>query len=130
MFIKIIDIISAAQLYENLKKVSLSINTLYKLSRLKKEIDFHLLFYKDNLLKIIEEYGERDDEGKLLKTDDDYGILIKKEKIAICQDKVNDLLNLQIEIPDLFFSLEEFENIEMTLEDFQVLSSFIKEKQV
>ena len=127
MFVKLIEVISITQLYENLKGLSLPIKTLYKLNCLKKESDFHLIFYNDNLLKIIEEYAERDDNGELKRSIDGSEILINKEKVRQCQDRINELLNLDIEIPDTFFSIEEFNNIEMTLEEFQGLLPFIKE---
>lgn len=127
MTIFLSNIINFPIFYEQVRRAKLPIRTAYKLSRLNQELNFHINFYKENLQSIIVEYAEKDKEGNLLKTQDGQGIKIRANTNEECSRKIQELLNLKIEIPDCFFKIEDFEKVELTVEALEAGSIFIKE---
>lgn len=126
MKIPISSILSFPEFYSNVKKSEISIQTAHKLFQLKSEIEPHIAFYKESFQKIVETFSEKDENGEILKTPDGEGIKIKKESEKACSEKINELVNFQIEISDIFFELKEFEEIKMPLYLFETIFIFIR----
>ena len=40
--------------------------------------------------------------------------------------KINELQSLEVELPDITFDIEEFGNIELTLDVFNIITPFLK----
>ena len=57
---------------------------------------------------------------------DDGGVKIKEEYLEECSKKINELNSRQITIPDITFSLDELEPLELTLEELFILEPLIK----
>lgn len=127
MTIILSEIINFPLFYNQVKESRLPIRTAYKLSQLKKEIDFHLNFYRENLYSIISEYGVKDEQGQLQKTFSGDGFQIRPEFRDLCSKEIEELLNLRIELPEIYFKLEEFDGIELTVEALECGTIFIKE---
>jgi hypothetical protein len=90
-------------------------------------VEKHLNFYQDKLKEILLQYGEKDEKGELIPTEDGQGIKLIQETMQEAYDKVAELRNLDIEIPDYKFNLEAFENTELTLMEMNVILPFIEE---
>lgn len=127
MKIKMYQILEFENTYNKLKNEKMSIKTAYKFSKLAREIENERFFYQTKLQSIIETYGEKDDEGNFVLTEDKNGVQIKKGEIEKCQREVAELSNLDIEINGVEISIEELENFELTLQDMEILVPFIKE---
>ena len=56
----------------------------------------------------------------------DGGIKIKQDCIKECSEKINEINNRQIQLPDIYFSLDELEPLGLTLGELELLDSFIK----
>ena len=84
--------------------------------------------YQSQLNKIILEYGARDENGQLIQTENGDGIKIKEDKIQECQEKLNELSTLEIEINESPISIEALENLELSLDEIGALSSFLSEE--
>lgn len=129
MNIKMTEALNAAMGCSRFKDSKLPIKTAYKLSRLSKELSSIQDFYREQLNSFIETYGARDASGQLIPTADKTGIQIIPEKIPEAQDKINSLFNLEVGVPDIFFSLEELESLECTVDELRDLMPFIKEQK-
>lgn len=66
--------------------------------------------------KILREFGTVQDNGD---------IVVPKENFKIVQDKLNDLMNVEIELPLVQIPVDEFEAIELPLEDINGLKPII-----
>ena len=126
MQIKMNELLSFQNFYEKIKNKSLPIKTSYKFMKFFNEVNKELKFYQEQLIKISEEFGERDKNGELISTEEG-GVKIKKEELSNCQSKINELLNLDIEIDNIIFSLDELENLNLSLSDLQIIEKFICE---
>ena len=71
-------------------------------------------------------HGEFDENGNLVTVGTD-GIRIKQGEEQECYTKLAELQNLEIEMPDVAFTIEEFDGIELTLEIFNFIVPFLKE---
>ena len=51
---------------------------------------------------------------------------IQQEKMAECYFLMTQMNNLDVQIPDIYFTLDELEKLELTLEEMEILLPFIK----
>lgn len=106
-------------------KSPMSFSTAYQLNKLFSALEKESNFYKENLRKIIDEYAEKDSEGNPVQTEE--GLKIREDSIQEVNDKLNELLNVEIEVPDIFIEMKALENVNITLDQLNLLSPFIKE---
>ena len=80
---------------DKLQSTHLSIRTLYKFSKLSKAVGEEMDFYREKLRALIEEYAQRDENGQPVQ--EAGNIRIIPEKISECNERINELLNLEVE---------------------------------
>lgn len=102
-------------------KVAYSLSKIYKIA--KEECEF----YQQKFTEIINKYSERDENGQPVLLDDGTSISIKKDEIDNCSEELKELQNFKIEIPDFSFKLEDFGDVQLTLEEMEPLLEFICE---
>lgn len=122
------EVLELQPIYQIVKSKILPMKTSYKLAQLFKIIQEKFDFYQTQINLIITEYGEKDENGEYVQTEND-GIKIKPDKIVECQEKVNELSSLKIEVPNITFTFEELEPLELTLEQFMFLIKFCTEEK-
>ena len=127
MTLKMFNIIDFASFYTEVKSTKLPLKTLFKLSNLSKAIEDKLEFYQEHFQAILKEYGELDENNNLIPTDDGRGIKVRPGTEMDCMEKINELQSLEIELPDILFDIEEFGDIELTLEIFNIITPFLKQ---
>lgn len=112
-----------------LKEVSdkkLGIQTTYKIFKLNKSVEEHIKFYDENLKKIIDTYAMYDEQGQLQR-DEKNGILISKDNIDICTKKIQELNECLVDIPEIYFYINEFDGIKLSLEALEPIFPLIIE---
>lgn len=128
MKIKIVQAAELMVLINSFKDKKMPIKTAFKFNNLETLIQGHYKFYIEKLNEIIYEYGEKDSENNLIMTEDQTGYKIQKGFEIECQEKINELSNLEVELPNsVSFTLEELENLEVNLYEIQSLSKLIIE---
>lgn len=128
MKIKIVQAAELMVLINSFKDKKMPIKTAFKFNNLETLIQGHYEFYIEKLNEIIYEYGEKDSENNLIMTEDQTGYKIQKGFEIECQEKINELSNLEVELPNsVSFTLEELENLEVNLYEIQSLSELIIE---
>lgn len=127
MTTQMLNITNFAVFYNEVKETKLSFKTLLKLSNLSKAIEEKLEFYQEHFQAILKEYGELDENGNLIPTEDGRGIKVRSGTEVECMTKINELQTLEVELPDIVFDIEEFGDIEMTLEVFNIITPFLKQ---
>lgn len=127
MKIKMAKILDLRDIYEKIKTQSLPITTTYKISKLFTAINSETEFYQTQLNSIIQEYGKKDENGQFILTEDKQGVQVEADKISEAQAKIVELHNLEVDLPDITFSLPELEKIELSVEEFNSLLPFIED---
>lgn len=128
MKVKIFQIKQFMDIYEKIKDTTLPIKVGYKLAKIAAECQKEMDIYQFQLNKIIQEYGARDENNQLIQTDNGNGIKIKEDKIQECQDKLNELSTLEVEINETPISIESLDNLELSLNEIGGMASFLSEE--
>lgn len=98
-------------------------NVAFRLAKLAQKIKENGDVYDKLRIAACEEYAERNPEGKAVMEDNNYKIL--PDKMAELNMKVQDMLNVEIEFDK--FSMQDFENVGLSANDFMVISELIKD---
>lgn len=112
-------------IFNKLSEKVFNINTQYKFILLKKEIEKDGEIIEEQFNLLFEKYAEKDENGKIISLKE-KGIKIKDEYMQICLDKVTQISEQNITLPDIYFTLDELEELGLTLPELQVLEPFIK----
>ena len=119
------ELMGFADIYAQLKDKKMSFRTSYNLRKLAASAEELLSFYHDELQKLINTYGERDENNKLILTDDKQAIKIKQDSLFECQNKISELLSTPVDVPDVIFAIEDLENFELTPAQVGFFMNFI-----
>jgi len=119
------EILNLSEVYPKIKSQSLPITTTYKLSKLFTAVQSEKSFYDTQIDSIIQQFGKRGEDGNLLLTDDKTGVQIDTAQISAAQEKINELMSIEVNLPDITFTLDELQKVELTVEEFSTLMKFI-----
>ena len=128
--IRLFDLKIAVDILRQISTVKLPILLSYKLSKILKETEKDYEFYDKNLSDIIRAHGELDEEGNLIWVNEN-SIKIKEGKEEDCQKALNELDNIQVDFPQIYFTLEDLttlnSHIELNSEEVKRILPFIQE---
>ena len=127
MKLKMVKVLSLQQIYPKFKEKQMSIKTTYKMSKLFNAVSSEAEFYSTQLSQIINEYAVKDDTGAPVMLENGEGVQIQQESISIVQSKFNELWGLEVELPDIKFTLGELGDVSLSLEEFNQLLPFIED---
>ena len=113
------------QVYLKIKDLSFPIKTSYSLAKLGQALEKEIPFYDSEISKIINTYGERDENGNLVQIENG-NIKIQSEKIDECAKKINELGELQVEIECGKIPLESLGDIELSVQELNALLPIIE----
>lgn len=119
-------IINFTNFYETAKQEKLSIKTAYKLAQLASSIETNIAFYREKLQAIIIQYGELDENGRPVPTEDGQGIKLRPGTDMDCNKAMYELQTFEVELPDITFTIEEFEGMNLSVAEIAPLMPFIK----
>lgn len=111
-------------LIQSLSDKQCSIYTQYKLLKILECTENENNIYEKQILQLMN-YLERDENNQLIQNDK-KGYLIKPEYFDKCNQILQDINNVQIQVPDIYFSLEELEELKLTLSELKFLMPFVK----
>lgn len=109
----------------DIKNKKMNIQTQYKLIKIKKAIEKEKELYTEQLFSCCEDYFEKNENGEFL-TNQDGGYKIKEDKIKECSFIISELNKLKVQLPDIYFSIEELEELKLSFEELENLMEFIK----
>jgi hypothetical protein len=118
-------ILNFSQFYSLTTSQKLPIKVAYKLSRLATAIESEVTFYQTKFREILNEYCLVDDNGNYVPTDDGQGFKIQPGKEIECNQAMADLHSLEIELPDITFNIDEFDGLELRIQDLNGIMPFI-----
>lgn len=120
-------ILNFSQFYSNANSIRLPIKTAYKLSRLSAAIETEIVFYQTKFREIVAEYCLTDEAGNYIPTEDGQGFQLRSGTEEACAQALSELRSLEITLPDITFSIEEFDGMELTVQDMSGILPFITE---
>ena len=109
----------------NLKDKAFNLQTQYKILRLVKAIEEEEELMQQSVLKVAEQYAQRDENGQII-INEDGGFSLNRSRMEEITNELNNINNAEIQIPDIYFSLDEFEGLGLTLEELDAFMAFIK----
>lgn len=124
---KIYEILEFRALYDKIKDIELPMRLSYKFLKLFKKIQDEIDFYQKEQFKILEEFALKDDNGNFQYTEDKTGVKIKEGTELECEQKMTELLNIDAEIENIKFTLDELEKLNLSIEDTKCLMPLIEE---
>ena len=122
----ILKLISAKRALTNYLDDKMPPALAYKIMKLVRAAESEEAFYKKELQKLIEQYGKRNDDGSLVATDDG-NILLSEDTLQECRQKVDELEALDVDAPNISFTLDELSCVSMTVREMDAISAFISD---
>ena len=111
--------------FTKVKSQKLPFKTSYKLALFMQEVQKHIDFYQETFRNLLVEYGKKDEQGNLVPTEDGQGVLLVEETINEAYTKLAELRELDVELPDTKFLVDDFGDIEMSPEEMMIIMPFI-----
>ena len=112
MKLTIKDLVLFYNLYDQIKDRAPSIKTAYKMNKIYERAAQEQTFI----------------QGNLILTDDKTDILVEPSKINECKKALHELVEIEVELPDYSFTLDELEPLKLSINDLHSLMNFICEK--
>lgn len=123
---KMYEILDLQTLYASIATIKLPLKTTYKFARLMKRAEEEIAFYQEKFREIVEEYGVKEN-GEYKLTPDGQSVVIVPGKEAECNAKLVELRNLDVQIDNIKFSIEELEGIDVSISELACLMSLIED---
>lgn len=126
MKLKMYEIIDLPSIFGKLKGQKLPFKTAYKIVLFTQEVQKHVDFYQETFRNLLTEYGQKDEQGNLVPTGDGQGILLIEETMSEAYTKLGELRDLEVELPDSKFFVDDFDGIEISPEEMMIIMPFIE----
>lgn len=131
MIVKMKDIIAVSTFFKKINEDGngeMPFSVAYKIVRLAKAIEPEEDFYRSSLSKLVNECGEKDSNGEFVFIGErNENIKMKSDKILVFSDGLTELLNIDVTLPDIYFSVDEFAQNKISFGEMASLMPFIKE---
>ena len=106
---------------------TLPLKGAYKLNKIKKAVEKEGEFYTEKFQEIVEQYAKHDENGQLVFSEDGNQIMIKDGMVEECNQALEDLQDLEVQIENYGLTLEDLgENVECTPDELEALMPFME----
>lgn len=126
MTLKMYQIVDLPPFLGKVKSQKLPFKTSYRLAMFMQEVQKHIDFYQENFRNLLIEYSQKDENGNPKPTEDGQGVLLVEETMNEAYAKLAELRELDVELPDTKFSVDDFGDIELSPEEMFVIMPFIE----
>lgn len=123
---KMYEALALQNFYASVQDKKMPIKTTYKLSRLAKRIEEEAQFYQKEFARIVDEYAQKENDS-LVYSDDMTSIKIIPGKEEECNNKIIELKELEVDLTQFEFTLDEFDFLELTLAEMSSILPLIKD---
>ena len=127
MTLKMYQLTDFPSFFEKVKNQKMSFKTSYKLTLLAREIQKHIDYYQEQFRNLLLTYSKKDENGNPAPTEDGQGVLLVEETMNEAYQKLNELRELDVEVPDSKFSPDDFGDVELTPMEMTIIMPFIAE---
>lgn len=106
---------------------TLPLKGAYKLNKIKKAVEKESEFYQEKFQEIVNTYAKKDENGNIVFSEDGNQIMIKDGMVDECNQALEDLQNLEVEIETYGLALEDLgEGVECTPDELEALMPFME----
>lgn len=126
MKIKFRDAAAFKESYTSIKEISMPFTLSFKLSRINKEVDECIEFYRNSYNSLLSQYAEKNEDGSFKMGEDNSSILLKKETIEEAHRKFYELDNSEFTIEITKVPITEFETLVLPPDTLTGLLPFIE----
>ena len=112
---KLKELIQLRQILGALANQKMSIKSSYSIARFISQTNDAEIIYNQKIQELINEFGDRDEQNKF-KTDENGSISIKEGKEQECNDKIAEIDNFEIDVPQLTISKKDIDNLDSKIE--------------
>jgi hypothetical protein len=120
-------IIDFPAFFEKVKNQKMSFKTSYRLALLAQEIQRHTDYYQEQFRNLLIEYSQKDENGNPKQTEDGQGIILVEETTNEAYQKLAELRELEVKLPDTKFSPDDFGDVELSPTEMMIVMPFIAE---
>lgn len=125
---KLVEVFDFLNLRNKIIDKKLPIKTSYKLTRFFNQLEEEAKFFNETLQKIIDEYGQKDENGNFIFTDNGQGVKIKEDKYNECMGKIEELNSIEVKLNYIpSFTLEELEGLDLEMKYINLLMPYISD---
>ena len=124
---KLPQVSSFIKICESLQDQPMNVKLAYKLAKIKTKLQDDEQFYTEKLQEIIKKYAQTDEDGNYVFTNDGSAIKIKDGQTQDCQDDINELDAIEVEMPNITLTLDELDSLNLTINQMELLLNFIEE---
>ncbi len=111
--------------YNFFNEIKLPLKAAYKLTKIKQAVEKETEYYGEKFQEIVDTYAKKDEDGNLQYNEDGTQILIKDGMVMECNQKLEELHELEIGIENYDLRIEDLgEGIEVTTDDLDALMPF------
>lgn len=122
----ILTLINATKVFNQIVQEKISPKLAYKILKLCKGAAEEEQFYDKKRSEIIQEYAVKDVDGKVAVSEDGM-ITIMPDKIPEAEKALQELNTIEVEVPNIKFTLDELEELKLSVSDMFALEAFIEE---
>lgn len=122
----IITLINTSKIFNQFAQTKISSKLAYKIMKFCKSVAMEEEFYNTKRNEMIDTYAVKDENGQLVVTDDGM-ISILPDKISEANIALQELNSIEVEAPNIKFTLDELEGLELSVADMFALDAFIEE---
>ena len=112
---KLKELIQLRQILGALANQKMSIKSSYSIARFISQTNDAEIIYNQKIQELINEFGDRDQQNKF-KTDENGSISIKEGKEQECNDKIAEIDNFEIDVPQLTILEKDIDNLDSKIE--------------
>jgi len=121
------DVLKARTVVSMVYKEKMPVKLAYKFMKFLKTTQKDEDFVNEKTKEFIEEYGERDKDNQFVYTDTG-GVKVKADKHEECAAKMAELRDTEVDDYEITFTIDELEDLKLSVEDITALSPFIVEE--
>lgn len=122
---KMYEVIGLQNFFATVADKKIPVKTAYKLSKLARRVEEEVQFYQKEFKAIIDEYAKKEN-GQYVFAPDGLSIEVIDGKDDECNAKIFELKTIEVDLKDITFSIEEFENLDLTLAELDAIYPLIK----
>lgn len=123
--IKLNDVVNSTDTFTKIMQQSFKGSLAFKIARLARELDKEMQTFNSERQKIIEKYGEKDNDGKVI-TDDKGIVRFDNSKIQELNEEFNTLLDTEIEINADKLPMDNIDDFEITPQEMLNIEIFFE----
>ena len=121
--IKLNDIVNATETFNKIMQQSFKGSLAFKIARLARELDKEMQTFNTERQKIIQKYGEKDENGELI-IDEKGLVKFNKTNLKEINEEFNSLLDTDLEINADKLPMDSIDNFEITPQEMLQIEVF------